>query len=391
MSSLFNLPVLTRAEIDLSALAANFQELRRVTSPAARIMAVVKADAYGHGDIEVSRVALRNGANWLAVARASEAVRLRSAGIDAPMLLFGYCPSEYVDYMAANGIRVSVVSLATAQALSQAAQQQKCDLKVHVKFDTGMGRLGLPADALLLTEPTGADISRVALTVLEIERLPGLAIEGLFTHFANADLREKDHTRRQLMYFMEIIDELARHGLQVPLRHAANSAAVIEMPESHLDMVRPGIAQYGLWPSDEMDRSRITLKPVMTLKSTLIQVKEVPAGFKVSYGSTHKTSHPTRIATVPVGYADGYRRQLSSCGAMLVRGQRAPIIGRVCMDLTMIDVGQIPDASEGDEVVLFGQQQEAEISIEEVANLLGTINYEVVSALTARVGRVYLP
>jgi alanine racemase len=384
-----SLPALTRAQIDLSALAANYRELRRVADPQAGMMAVVKANGYGHGAVEVSRVALANGATWLAVARASEAVALRAAGIAAPILLFGHCLLEYSPYLWENGIRASVSDLETARQLSGVAQQHKCTLKVHAKFDTGMGRLGIPADTLMVAGKTKTGISRAANTLLEIARLPGLDVEGLYTHFANADAGDKGHARGQLMLFLEILEELERHGFQAPMRHAANSAATIELPDSHLDMVRPGISQYGLWPSEEVDRSRITLIPAMTLKSTVIQVKDVPAGFKISYGSTYTTPAPTRIATVPLGYADGYSRRLSSRGIMLVHGQRAPVVGRVCMDLTMIDVGAIPDVAAGDEVVAMGRQQGDEVSADEVARVLGTINYEVVSALTSRVERVY--
>lgn len=381
-----SLPALTRAQIDLGALADNYQALRRIASPRARMMAVVKADAYGHGAVEVSRVALANGAQWLAVARISEAAALRSAGIQAPILLFGHCLPAYVGYMAANGIRASVDSLVSVEQLSREAVRQHVNLPVHVKIDTGMGRLGVPADALMADGDTG----RAVRILLEMTRLAGLSIEGVYTHFANADARDKTHARMQLSLFMDLLDAAARRGFQPALRHAANSAATIEMPESHLDLVRPGISQYGLWPSDEVDRRRIVLKPVMTLKTTVIQVKDVPAGFKVSYGSTYETPRPTRIATVPVGYADGYHRGLSSNGAMLVKGRRAPVLGRVCMDLTMIDVGDIDHVATGDEVVVFGRQQGGEISADDLARLLGTINYEVVSALTQRVERVYI-
>lgn len=390
MACLSDLPSLTRAEIDLGALAANYRALRRVTSPRAGIMAVVKADAYGHGAVEVSRVALANGADWLAVARISEAAALRSAGILAPILLFGHCLPAYVGYMAANEIRASVGSLASAERLSQEARRQHVNLPLHVKIDTGMGRLGVPADALVASFHPEDDAGRTVQTLMDIDCLPGLTIEGVYTHFANADARDKGHARMQLSLFKDILVELERRGVRPALRHAANSAATIEMPESHLDMVRTGIAQYGLWPSEDVDRSRIDLKPVMTLKSTVIQVKDVPAGFKVSYGSTYETPGCTRIATIPVGYADGYSRRLSSKGAMLVKGRRAPIIGRVCMDLTMIDVGAIDGVAPGDEVVVFGRQQNREISADDLARLLGTINYEVVSALTRRVARVYV-
>jgi alanine racemase len=328
---------------------------------------------------------------------------LRSEGIQAPILLFGHCLPDDVGYMASHGIRASVGSLDAAEQLSREARRQNADLMIHVKIDTGMGRLGLPADALV-TSPTAPpktpleapidaedDANRVIRAVLDIARLPGLTIEGVYTHFAGADAHDKRHARMQLSLFMDILSKLEHRGVRPVLRHAANSAATIEMPETHLDMVRIGIVQYGLWPSDEVDHGRIVLTPVMTLKSTVIQVKDVPAGFKVSYGSTYETPCRTRIATVPVGYADGYSRRLSSRGAMLVRGRRAPILGRVCMDLTMIDVGMIDGVTPGDEVVVFGRQQDREISADDVARLLGTINYEIVSALTSRVARIYLP
>ena len=215
-------------------------------------------------------------------------------------------------------------------------------------------------------------------------------MEGIFTHFANADSRDKDHALIQLSRFKKILEDLKKHAFKVKYRHAANSAAIIELPESHLDMVRPGIAQYGLWPSEEVDKQHIDLKPVMSLKSRVIQVKEVGSGFAVSYGSTYVTPGPTRIATIPIGYADGYDRTLSSSGHMLVRGVRAPIIGRVCMDLTMIDVGHVPDVRLEDEVVVLGSQGNETISADEIAKRIGTINYEIVSSLTSRVPKVYV-
>lgn len=384
-----DLPALTRAHIDLDALAHNYRELRRVASPAARMMAVVKADGYGHGAERVSRVALENGADYLAVARISEAVALRETGIAAPIVLFGFALPDYVAYLAANDIQASVDSLAAARRLSDEALRVGTTIQVHIKFDTGMGRLGLLAEPLAPFGDPGAKISRAVQAVLDIARLPGVSIEGLYTHFANADAADKSHARFQFSLFMEILEELARNGFEAPLRHAANSAAVIDMPETHLDMIRPGIAQYGLRPSAEVDMEKIDLRPVMTLASTIINVKAVPAGFKISYGSTYITPAPTRIATVPIGYADGFDRLLSSKGEMLVHGMRVPIVGRVCMDLTMIDVGRVPDAAVGDEAVVFGRQGNQRISADELAAHVGTINYEIVSSLTSRVQRVY--
>jgi alanine racemase len=381
---------LTWAEIDLTALAHNYHELKRVTAPDAGMMAVVKADGYGHGAVQVARVALACGARFLAVARFDEAMRLRQAGLDAPILLFGYSLPAYAAAMAENDIRASISSPAAARQLSDEAVSIGKVLKVHIKIDTGMGRLGLLSGGLTAdsTEPaTGA--AETARAVWRIASLPNLEVEGIFTHFANADARDKTHARRQFARFMVLLDRLQKDGFAVRFRHSANSAAIIEMPETHLDLVRPGISQYGLWPSDQVDKGRIDLKPVMTLKSRVIQVKSVGSGFAVSYGSTYRTPRPTRIATVPVGYADGYHRILSSKGYMLVNGCRAPIIGRVCMDLTMIDVGAVPRVEPEDEVVLLGRQGNEAITAEEIAGLAGTINYEVVSALTPRVARVY--
>jgi len=383
------MPPLTQARIDLNALAHNCRELRRVTAPTAKIMAVVKADGYGHGAAEVSRVALTNGADYLAVARISEAMHLRQAGIDAPMLLFGYAAPEYATYLAANGIRASLDSPETARRLSAAACLAGVDLPVHIKLDTGMGRLGLPVGTPPASDDVKTDVARTVQEAQEIARLPGLSVEGFYTHFANADARDKGHARMQFDLFLEILETLKTRGLEAPLRHAANSAAIIGLPETHLDMVRPGISLYGLRPSAEVNLAHIDLRPVMSLSSTVIQVKDVPAGFKISYGSTYETPAPTRIATIAVGYADGLSRLLSSKGAMLVRGVRAPIVGRVCMDLTMIDVGHVAGVEVGDEAVVFGRQGDNEISADEIAGLAGTINYDIVCAVKSRVQRIY--
>ena len=380
---------LTWAEIDLKALAHNVRELRRATDSRAALMAVVKADGYGHGALQVARVALAQGARYLAVARFNEAVKLREAGIQAPLLLFGGTLEPQVAYLTGHDIRAAVNTLAGARQLSAAAAALGRTLKVHLKIDTGMGRLGLPAEGLAGKPQSSSAPGTLRQVVAAIGDLPGLELEGIFTHFANADSRDKTHARGQFALFEQLLSQLAAQGIRIPLRHAANSAALLEMPETHLDLVRPGIALYGLWPSEEIRRPSIDLQPAMTLKSTVIQVKSVAPGFAVSYGSTHVTSRPTRIATIPIGYADGYSRRLSSQGHMLVRGARAPILGRVCMDLTLIDVGHIPGVAQGDEVVILGRQGNEEISADEIARRLETINYEVVSALTARVPRIY--
>jgi len=381
---------LTWAEIDLSAYAHNIRELKRVTQRQARLMAVVKANGYGHGAQEVARTALQNGAEYLGVARLHEAVELRKAGLAAPILILGYSSPDSAPTLIENELIQSVYSPTTAQELSDQAARRGKKIKVHIKVDSGMGRLGL-----LLEEQAGnaSQNSPAAGTIGDFEvisRLANLEADGIFTHFATSDSADKSYANRQLERFMEFLNQLDQAGLKPPLAHAANSAAVIDLPDSHLDMVRPGIATYGLYPSDEVNQSNVKLKPVMTLKSRIIHLKKVPAGFHISYGITYRTKKPTTIATVPVGYADGYNRLLSSRGYMLVHGKRVPVVGRVCMDLTMLDVGALKDVMIEDEVVVFGQQGNAAVTADELATTLNTINYEIVTSITARVPRVYL-
>ena len=377
------------AEVDLDAIRSNVRELRRLTDPRAKVMAVVKADGYGHGACEVAREALAAGAEWLGVARLHEAVRLRESGLAAPLLVLGYTPPEDAGRLVELDLRQSVYSLAAAQAYAAEARRRGGRVRVHLKVDTGMGRLGLVPAALAGVGgpgPVGDELARTAGT---IARLPGLEVEGIFTHFAASDSADKSHTRGQLQLFLEVLERLSRDGLEFAVRHAANSAAVIELPESHLDLVRPGIALYGLRPSDEVDLTRIRLTPAMALKTRIVHLKQVPAGTCVSYGMTHRTPAPTVIATIPTGYADGYRRLLSSRGEMLVGGRRVPVVGRVCMDLTMLDVGAVPSPRVEDEVVIFGRQGDEAITADDLACALGTINYEIVCDLTPRVARVY--
>lgn len=378
------------AEIDLDAIAANVRELRRVTRPEARLLVAVKANAYGHGLVEIARQALESGADALGVARMPEALALRDAGIDAPVLVFGFTPPSDVEALVRHDLIQTVYALKTARAYAELIGKSGGRLKVHLKVDTGMGRLGILPDSRRYVEP-GMDISDHAVrAVLDIAGLHELMLEGIFTHFASSDSADKRFAEEQFDIFMAFLDQLKRSGLEFEVRHAANSGAIIDMPHTHLDMVRAGVSLYGLYPSGEVDKSRIDLTPVMTLKARIAHLKKVPAGFPVSYGMTHTTQAPTTVATVPVGYADGFNRRLSNRGHMLVRGQKAPIIGRVCMDLTMIDVGHIPGAAVEDEVVILGRQANEAITADELADLLDTINYEITSAITARVPRVYL-
>lgn len=366
------------AEIDLQAVARNMREIRRVTAATAGVMAVVKANAYGHGAVEVSRAALANGADWLGVARVSEGVKLRKAGIDAPVLILGYTTPEQCDEVIKNSLTQAVYSFDMGIYLAEAAARAGTRARVHLKVDTGMGRIGW------------TDASSVVQDSLKLARNPNLEIEGIFTHFAAADTVDKKYTLQQFQKFMEIIEKLRRNGLEFPLRHVANSAAIMELPETHLDLVRAGIIVYGLYPSEEVDRSRVALSPVMSLKARVAYIKEVPAGFKVSYGCTYQTERNTVIATIPLGYADGYSRLLSSKGEVLINGQRAPVVGRVCMDQIMVDAGSIPGVTMGDEAVIIGRQGDNEISADEIAAWLGTINYEVTCMVNHRVPRIYV-
>jgi alanine racemase len=377
------------AEIDLEAIAHNVRELRRITDPGANLMVVVKANAYGHGVVEVTRKALENGANCLGVARIEEGIELRKEGFNEPVLIFGYTHPQLAHKLITFDLTQTVWSYNTAKALSEVAGSSNSQIKVHLKVDTGMGRLGLLPDGF---RPPATDqnlISNAIRDVESISSLSGLKLEGVYTHFATADSSDKTYAGRQFEIFVDFLNELRRAGMNPPLCHAANSAAIIDMPETHLDMVRAGIAIYGLYPSDQVNKRRIALKPAMTLKSKIVHLKKVPPGFKVSYGSTYQTSESTTIATIPVGYADGFNRLLSSRGHMLVRRRRAPIVGRVCMDQTMLDVGQIPDVHLEDEVVIFGSQKDESITVDEIAATLNTINYEIVSSLTARIPRIY--
>lgn len=382
---------LTRAEIDLSAIAHNVHELRRLTNPAAGILAAVKANAYGHGAVETARQVLKSGVDMLGVARLEEGIELRKAGIDAPILIFGYTAPEMGNILISHDLTATVYSADTARLYASTAVKQGKKIKIHLKVDSGMGRLGFVPDGLCKSGATSNTSHNAFQEIVTISALSNLEIEGIYSHFATADSQNKAYAKRQFNIFLEFLEHLRQNGLEFPLKHAANSAALIEMPETHLDLVRPGIALYGLKPSSEANPKNINLKPALSLKTGIIHLKKVPAGFNVSYGCTYTTDKTTTLATVPVGYADGYSRLLSSRGKMLVHGCRAPIVGRVCMDLTILDVGQIPQVKLEDEVVIIGSQGEERISAEEIATTLNTINYEIVSAISARVPRIIQP
>jgi len=383
-------PQLIWAEIDLDAVGHNVREMRRATDSGSRLMVVVKANGYGHGAVEVAGRALENGADTLGVSRIEEGIELRDAGFDVPTLILGHTDPILADKLIAFDLTQTVFSLETAESLSSAAVLSGSKVKVHLKVDTGMGRLGLAPNGRQASLPGMEKSEHTVSDAAAIAALSGLEVEGIYTHFANADRSDKTHAEDQLELFLKFLDELRLTGVQFPVRHAANSAATIDMPETHLDMVRAGIAIYGLYPSKEVNREHVRLRPVMTLKTRIVQLRKVTEGFKISYGSTYETGKPTTIATLPIGYADGLNRRLSSRGQMLVAGCRAPIVGRVCMDLTMLDVGDLSRVGLMDEVTVFGRQGDAILHVDEMAERLDTINYEIVCALSPRVPRVYL-
>lgn len=378
------------AEIDLKAIAHNIHELRRITNPDSRLMAVVKANAYGHGSVEVARYALDNGAGFLGVARIEEAILLREKNIDAPILIFGFTQPNFYENILKYNLIQTVCSYSSAESLSSFALSRNRKIKIHIKIDTGMGRIGILPDCFRDYNKNGIKPESALTEVGSITRLSGIEAEGIYTHFSMADSYDKSFTTKQFEIFTEFISYLKLKGVEFELKHAANSAGIIDMPETHLDMVRAGISMYGLYPSEEVKKDKISLLPAMSLKAVIAQVKDVSSGFKVSYGAKYETTGPTTIATVPVGYADGYSRLLSSRGHMLVHGRKVPIAGHVCMDLTMLDVGDIPGVKQGDEVVIFGKQQESSIAVDEIASMLKTINYEIVTSISERVKRVYL-
>jgi alanine racemase len=375
-------PHLLWAEIDLGAIAHNVGALKARLPAETRLLAAVKANAYGHGAVEVARTALASGADCLGVARPGEGLALREAGIVAPILIFGYSPPEMAADLAAHQLEQCVYDLDSARAMADVLKESDTTLAVHLKVDTGMGRLGLPC-------PNPEAVDRCVAMVQRLASLGTLRFQGLFSHFATADSRDKGFAQRQFRQFKACIEALAQNGLRPPLCHMANSGAIIDLPATHLDMARAGISVYGLYPSDEVQISTVDLRPALSLKARLIHVKTVPAGTPISYGCTWRASREAVIATVPIGYGDGYSRSLSNRGMMLVGGRRVPIVGRVCMDLTMVDLTDVPGVKIGDEVVVVGRQGGAEISADDVAAWSDTINYEVVTALTGRVPRIY--
>lgn len=367
------------AKINLDALKYNVESIEKAVKGSAGVVAVIKTDGYGHGAIPIARCLEKDKRIWgYAVATAEEADILRQAQIKKPVLILGAVFSYAYQMLIKQGIRMTVFSYEMAKEISYEALKQQKTAKIHIKIDTGMGRIGFLADNHSLQE------------IKKIASLPNIKIEGIFTHFAKSDFKDKTSATSQLMKFKEFIRSVEREGIELTVRHCSNSAGIMDMPEANLDMVRAGIILYGLQPSDEVKKEKVPLKPVMSLHSHVVHVKKVAPMTGISYGHTYVSKKEAVIATIPVGYGDGYPRSLSNKGYVLINGQRAKICGRVCMDQMMVDVTEIPDVNVGDEVTLMGTDQGMQITAEELGELSGRFNYELVCDIGKRVPRLYM-
>ena len=366
------------AEIDLDAVAYNIRNIRERVNKNSKIMGIVKADAYGHGAVEVSKVLLYNGADWLGVAMIDEAIQLRQNNIMVPILILGYTLETKIDDVVRYDIIQTVFSYDMAKLVSDAAVKQNKIAKIHIKVDTGMGRIGFMPD------------ENIGEEVLKISKLPNIEINGIFTHFSTSDETDKSFTRLQIERFKYAIDEIEKRGINLPVKHCANSAAIMDLEDLGFNMVRAGVILYGMYPSDDVKKENLSLKPVMSIKTHISYVKNVGVGVPLSYGRTYYTDKESVIATVPVGYADGYIRRMQKGGRVIVNGHYAPIVGRVCMDQFMIDVTDIPDVKPGDDVILMGSDGNISITADEIAKVLDTINYEVLCMIGKRVPREYI-
>lgn len=367
------------AEIDLDAIIHNMEAMHANIADETQIMAVIKADGYGHGAVEVAEAI--DDLPYVfgyAVATVEEGIILRNHGIEKPILILGYVfPEQYYDMIRAR-IRPAVFTWDMAERLSFMAGRLEMECPIHFAVDTGMSRIGYQ-----VTAEAADEMARIAA-------LPHIVVEGIFTHFAKADETDKTSTFEQMKRFEQMVQMLEQRGVHVPIHHCSNSAAIVDIPEANMDLVRAGITMYGLWPSPDVDKSRIDLKPALSLVTHVAYVKELEAGREISYGGTYTTTKKQMIATIPVGYADGYARTLSNKADVLIHGQRAPICGRVCMDQFMVDVTDIPNVKTGDKVTLIGRDGEEQITMEELGECADRFNYEFVCDLGKRIPRVYL-
>lgn len=368
-----------KAVVSLDAIAHNFAEMKKNIAKGTKIVAVIKADGYGHGAEAIARLIEDYDYIWgFAVATPEEALQLRTFGVKKPILILGIVFEEYFTQMIAKEIRLAVCTYEMAQKLSEEAQRQGRDVHIHIGLDTGMSRIGF------------ADRQESVEEIKKISQLPNLKIEGMFTHFARADETDRSPAIDQLNRYLNFAKLLEDAGIQIPMKHCSNSAGIIRVPEANLNAVRAGITIYGIYPSNEVERDIVKLIPAMELKSHISYIKTVEPGAAFSYGGTFTAKKEMKVATIPVGYADGYPRSLSNKGWVLIHGKKAPILGRVCMDQFMVDITKIPDAKAGDEVTLIGKDGKEFISIEKFGDLSGRFSYEFACDISKRVPRVYI-
>lgn len=367
----------TYVRVDLEAIRHNIKEAKRKIKPGTKIMAIVKADAYGHGAVPVAD-ALRDLVDAYGVAVIEEALELRKHGFGQMILILGYTPKSRYEELVLHDISQTVYTLSMAEELNETAKRLDKKAGVHIKLDTGMGRLGF-----LPTEDSAEKVARIS-------SLSHIAIEGMFSHFARADETSLEPAKEQLERYRYFLQLLEQRGITIPVKHIANSASIMRFPEAHLDMVRSGITTYGLYPSEEVEKEAMDLRPAMEWKSVISYLKGVEGGTPISYGGTYVAPDKRMIATVPIGYADGLKRDLSNKGRVLIRGKYAPIVGRICMDQFMVDVTEIKEAREGDTVTIFGRDGKNSISVEEISGLSHSFNYEYVCGITKRVPRQYV-
>ena len=367
------------AEINLDAILHNMEQMRGLLKEDTKIMGVIKTDGYGHGAVPIGRELEKLEYIWgYATATVEEAEILRRNGLKKPILILGATFPEQYQAIADLEFRANVYSSRQAEQMEEEAAKMNKNMMVHVKIDTGLSRLGFQ-----VTEKAADEIARIS-------KMPHIIMEGIFTHFAKSDARDKNMANQQLESFAKMKQMLEERNVEIPMIHCSNSAAIIDMPEANMNVVRAGISLYGMWPSDEVKKENINLAPVLSLKSCIVFLKELEKGRVISYGATYETSKKQRIATIPVGYGDGYPRSLSNKGYVLIHGKKAPICGRICMDQFMVDVTDIPEAKEGDIVTLVGKDHGAEITMEDIGDLSGRFNYEFACDLGKRIPRVYV-
>lgn len=372
------------AEISLDAIDNNIRKIRAYVNPSSKILGIVKADAYGHGYLEVAQTLLNGGADALAVACLDEAIQLRRCGIVCPILILGNSRPNEAETLVANDVMPACFELSLAEAMSRAALKLDKTAKIHIKIDTGMGRVGYR-----YTDDE-CERQRSIGEIEKISSLPGVNIDGIFTHFAVADENDDEYTNLQFERFCGICDVLKRKGIDIPTRHCANSAALIRFPHMHLDMVRPGIILYGKNPSPFVDCEFLGLQPAMTFKAKITNIKYIEKGSSISYGRKFSAESERKIATIPVGYADGYSRLLSNKARVIAGGKLCNIVGNICMDQCMIDVTDVNTINIGDEVILFGMGDSIELPVESLAEKMGTINYEILCMVGKRIPRIYV-